>query len=157
MDIWNKAKGGPTQAGSSDAWAKKPNPGNQTDTPAGAPAASASKRASTGGSSGGQTRDGYWAAKEQRDLEKDRIYREEDLPAIRRSTAYNVASDVLAAAVTADALSFGSAAKGKRLDMMLEMLDLVAEHVYAKINGTELSDDAVEASEPAAEEDTDLG
>lgn len=151
-DLWGQS--GPTQEGSSDVWPSKANPGT---TSPGAPAGSASSAVKQ--SAGGTTRDDYWANKEARDIEKERIYREEDIPAIRRSTAYTVAANVLASAVQADAVTFGSSAKGKRLDMYLGFLDLVAEHVYARLNGEEVDLGADEATDSPAEggEEADLG
>lgn len=138
-DIWGKkpaAPSAPTSAGSMD-WPSKSNPGSGGG---GTPAPSAVKQ-----SSGGTSRDDYWANREARDLEKERVYREEDLPAIRRSTAYNVASTLAAAALQQGAISFGSTAKGKHLGMFLDAVDLIAEHVYARIQGEEIAT----ASEPA--------
>jgi len=83
------------------------------------------------------SRDAYWANKEARDLEKERVYREEDIPAIRRSTAYTTAAALGAAALAHDVLSFGNAAKAKRLDMYLGFVDQIADHVFAKLNGGE--------------------
>ncbi len=122
---------GPTGAGQiPPGFGQKANPGSQGA--ATTPPQAATPRPAAGG---GVSRDDYWANKEARDLEKEKIYREQDIPAIRRSTAYSVASTVLAAAITADAVGFGTAAKSKRLDMLLGMMDLVAEHVYARLNG----------------------
>lgn len=146
-DLWNDqptTANGPTQAGSSDVWPSKVNPGT---TSPGAPAGTASPAVAQ--KAGGTTRDEYWANKEARDLEKERVYREEDIPAIRRSTSYNVAATLAAAALAGEALSFGSAAKGKRLDMYLGYVDQIAEHVYAKLNGESLT---VEADEVQPEE-----
>ena len=150
MSLWDKnvAKAAPTTG----AWPAKANPGN---TPTSAPA----EPASSGGSldaapapapsavttkhhapTGAVNRDGYWAAKEDRDLEKDRVYRQVDLPAIRRSTAYSTAATLAAAALSNEAISFGSAAKGKRLDMFLGYVDLIAAHVFNRLeNGFEVT------------------
>lgn len=142
-DLWNDSKtsggGGLTPDGSSDAWPSKANPGT---TSPGAPAGTASVAVKQ--SAGGTTRDEYWANKEARDLEKERVYREEDIPAIRRSTAYNCAATLGAAALAGEALSFGSVAKGKRLDMYLGFIDQIADHVYARLNGESLEVDAQE-------------
>lgn len=118
-------------------WDALPNPGQQSEP---------SETASAGPSPGGLTKNGYWDAKEARDLEKDRRYREEDIPAIRRSTAYNCAATLGAAALAGDAISFGSVAKGKRLDMYLGYVDLIAAHVLDRLNGVE-SLEAEEAPE----------
>jgi len=156
MSLWEEEKKQPTQGGSLDGWAVKANPdADQTakSTPSGAPATGASKTASSGS---GVTRDEYWSNKEARDLEKERVYREEDLPAIRRNAAYGLAATLVASAVQADAVSFGSAAKGKRFDMMLDYVDVAAERLLGRLNG----DDAMEAAvvEPAEEvADDELG
>jgi hypothetical protein len=152
-NIWNDKKDeGLTQPGSSDAWPSKANPGTSVGADAGTASVAVKQ------SAGGTTKDDYWANREARDLEKERVYREEDIPAIRRSKAYEVAGHVLESAVTADALSFGSAAKGKRFDMLLAMLDLAAEHVLARMNGEEIDEGADEAPADTNEQkETDLG
>lgn len=81
------------------------------------------------------TKGGYWDAKDARDLEKDRRYREEDIPAIRRNSSYTIAAQLASAALAGDALSFGSSAKGKRLDMFLDYVDLIAAHILGRLNG----------------------
>lgn len=168
MDIWQKKA--PTNPGTMSGWAQKENP----STRSGAPATSASQsstassggassgsptapaRGNSGGSRGASDRDNYWANKEARDLEKEKVYREVDLPAIRRSTSYNVAATLAAAALANDTLSFGSAAKGKRLDMFLGYLDQIADHVYARING-ETPEVISEPAEGEADEQDSLG
>lgn len=112
-------------------------------------AAPASSNNRNRGNSGGQSREGYWTAKEARDIEKDRIYREEDIPAIRRSTAFNVASTLASAALEADVLSFANAKqKGQKLDLLLGYVDQIAAHVLDRLeNGFE-----AEVAEAAASE-----
>ncbi|MEK0324840.1 MAG: hypothetical protein QQN63_03970 [Nitrosopumilus sp.] len=69
-------------------------------------------------SSGSATsRDEYWANKEKNDVEVLR-------PTIAYSAAQKNATALVAAALAADALSFGSTAKGKRLDMLVDFVEL---------------------------------
>jgi len=78
------------------------------------PSGAGATNASSGSSSG--TRDGYWAAKEARDIEVT-------APRIAYSAAQKNATTLVAAALAADALSFGSTAKGKRLDMLVDFVE----------------------------------
>lgn len=77
-----------------------------------APKAASSKAAKVSATS----RDDYWANKEKNDLEVLR-------PTIAYSAAQKNATALVAAALAADALSFGSTAKGKRLDMMVDFVE----------------------------------
>jgi hypothetical protein len=77
-----------------------------------APKAAPSKAASSGATS----RDDYWANKEKNDVEVLR-------PTIAYSAAQKNATTLVAAALAADALSFGSTAKGKRLDMLVDFVE----------------------------------
>ena len=86
--------------GEAPARAPKPASGGRTGTKS-APAAS---------------RDSYWADKEKRDIE----VRE---PTIAYSAAQKNATTIVAAALAADALSFGQAAKGKKLDMLVDYIE----------------------------------
>ena len=161
MDIWNNQKSSGQEAppAADGLWGQKANPG----TPAGAPVETASSPApATTQPKRGVSRDDYWANKEERDLEKERIYREEDIPAMRRSTAYTTAAQLAGAALAGDALSFGSVAKGKRLDMYLDYVDLIAARVLARLNGEELApcpgqDDVIDVEPDVAQEEADLG
>tara|TARA_R110000822_G_scaffold77301_9_gene185521 strand:- start:1930 stop:2514 length:585 start_codon:yes stop_codon:yes gene_type:complete len=62
------------------------------------------------------SRDGYWAEKERRDIEVT-------APRIAYSAAQKNATTLVAAALAADALSFGSTPKGKRLDMLVDYVE----------------------------------
>lgn len=67
---------------------------------------------------GAGSRDGYWAEKEKRDIEVT-------APRIAYSAAQKNATTLVAAALSAEpcALSFGSTAKGKRLDMLVDFVE----------------------------------
>lgn len=85
-------------------------------------------QAVSGGSSatagGATSRDAYWANKEKYDLEVR-------APTIAYSAAQKNATAIVAAALGADALSFGSTAKGKRLDMLVDFIELVTLRLAA--------------------------
>jgi len=68
-------------------------------------------------STGAGSRDGYWANKEKRDQTVTE-------PRISYSAAQKNATALVCAALQADALSFGSTAKGKRLDMLVDFVEL---------------------------------
>lgn len=87
---------------------------------------------STSGNTGGSTgagyynpqrdfsnKDNYWARKEARDLEVGER--------INFSASQRDAVSLVSAALAHDCLSFGNAAKGKKLDMLLESVDKVTE------------------------------
>ena len=78
---------------------------------------------------GGQTRDGYWAEKEARDLQKDKRYQEVDVPRMSFSAAQDRAVTLVAAALSNDALSLGQK-KGERLDLLLEYVDQVTDRFF---------------------------
>jgi len=79
---------------------------------------------------GGQNRDGYWADKEARDIAREERYQTVDVPRMSYCSAQDRAVQLVSAALAADALSFGNAAKGKRLDMLLEYVDLVTDRFF---------------------------
>lgn len=80
--------------------------------PKGAGGATRSKGARTGASS----RDGYWEEKARRDVEITE-------PRISYSAAQRNATSLVVAALEADILSFGQAAKGKKLDMLVDFVE----------------------------------
>lgn len=86
-----------------------------------APAATTSAPTST--TSGGNSRDTYWKDKENYD-------KEVTTPRISYTAARGHAVSLVSAALAADALSFGSAAKGKRLDLLLEYVDEVTNKFF---------------------------
>lgn len=63
-------------------------------------------------------KDDYWAAKEARDIEKEERFRAVNEPRMALSVATEAAAQVVCAALAADVLGFGTAAKSKRLDML---------------------------------------
>lgn len=87
---------------------------------------------------GGQSRDGYWAAKEANDKKKDERYQNNDIPRMSFSAAQDRAVHLVSAALAEDALSFGNAAKGKKLDMLLEFVDQITDRfVVQTVNSPE--------------------
>jgi len=148
-NLWNDDK---PKAETGDVWPEKPSPATQSGAPA--ETASSGVLESAPAAKPYVSRDEYWANKEARDLQKDVVYRTEDLPAIRRSTAYSVASTLAASALENDVLAFGSTAKGKKLDMYLGFVDLIAEHVYAKLNGQELPQESEEVADEEQQPET---
>jgi hypothetical protein len=77
--------------------------------------APAPKAQSRGSASGGGA-NGYWEKKAQRDQEVTE-------PRISYSAAQKNATALVAAALAADILSFGQAAKGKKLDMLVDYVE----------------------------------
>lgn len=65
---------------------------------------------------GGGARDTYWEDKAKRDIEVTE-------PRISYSAAQRNATSLVVAALQADILSFGQAAKGKKLDMLVEFVE----------------------------------
>jgi hypothetical protein len=84
----------------------------------------APKPTSAASSGAAGSRDAYWANKEKNDVE---ILR----PTIAYSAAQKNATALVAAALAADALSFGSTAKGKRLDMLVDFVELTTLRLAA--------------------------
>lgn len=111
------------------------------------------------GSTGATSRDQYWADKEARDLEKDARYQSTDVPRMSFSAAQDRAVRLVAAALEHDALSFGSVAKGKKLDMLLDYVDQVTDRFFLQSIGAPerlvvLQDQPIEtAQEPTQEDD----
>ena len=90
-------------------------------------------------SSGGVSRDDYWANKEAH----DQTVRE---PRIAYSAAQKNATELVTAALAHDLLSFGNAAKGKRLDMMADYVDQLTLRLAAnQINGHKLIEEYMES------------
>jgi hypothetical protein len=88
--------------------------------------------------SSGTSRDDYWKEKENRDLEKDARYQSVDVPRMSFSASQERAVHLVAAALAHDALSFGSATKGKRLDMLLDYVDQVTDRFFLQSMGAHL-------------------
>lgn len=84
------------------------------EAPARAPKPAANR--SSGGSASSGGRDSYWADKGKRDVEITE-------PRISYSAAQKNATAIVCVAMEQDLLSFGNAAKGKRLDMLIDYVE----------------------------------
>jgi hypothetical protein len=93
------------------------------------PAQQSSPRSSNN-TGGGQNRDGYWAAKEAKDAEKDKRYQEQDIPRMSFSASQDRAVNLVAAALAHDCLSFGTMKKGDKLDYLLQCVDQVTDRFF---------------------------
>lgn len=71
-------------------------------------------------------REGYWDAKDARDIAKDARYQAVSEPRMALSVATEAAAAVVAAAIAKDAISFGSAAKAKKLGLLSAYVKEVA-------------------------------
>lgn len=98
------------------------------EAPAEAPKRAA-RTSSSGKSSGGKenwdARGKYWEEKERRDVEVVE-------PRITYMSSLNIASQIVAAAAASDALSFGNASQGKKLDMMVSWVEEIADNFFKK-------------------------
>lgn len=74
-------------------------------------------------------KDAYWDAKAKRDINVVE-------PRINYSASQRDAVSLVTAALANDCLSFGSAAKGKKLDMLLDFVDQVTERFVAQREAT---------------------
>lgn len=83
-----------------------------------------------------QNRDGYWSAKEARDLEKDARYQENDIPRMGFSAAQDRAVNLVSAALAHDCLSFGTMKKGDKLDYVLQCVDIVTDRFIVQTAGS---------------------
>lgn len=106
-------------------------------------------------SQGATSRDDYWGNKEAKDAEKDKRYQEQDIPRMTFSAAQDRAVTLVAAALAHDGLSFGSMAKGKKLDYIMGCVQEVTNTFFLDaINSPErlqyLREDA--AQETASED-----
>ena len=109
----------------------------QAPAPSAAQSSSGSTQSSSSpGRGNASSRDEYWANKEARDLEKDKRYQEVDIPRMTMCTAISSAAAVVDAAFKSEALSFGNAAKSKRLDMIGDFVEQLADRLYLKIVST---------------------
>lgn len=85
-----------------------------------APRGGQSRSGGTRQAASGGARNDYWE-------EKDRFYKEEEIPKISLSAARDAAVRLVSAALSADALSFKGATVGKKLDMLLAYVDQVRD------------------------------
>jgi len=117
-------------------------------TGGGAATAQPAQQSSTPSSNNtGQNRDGYWAAKEAKDIEKDARYQTQDVPRMSFSAAQDRAVNLVAAALAHDCLSFGTMKKGDKLDYVLQCVDQVSNRfflnaMYAPERLVDLEDDS---------------
>jgi hypothetical protein len=91
-----------------------------------APAPAQRPAAPRGGYQSGGNRDDYWKQKEARDIEKDERYQAVDIPRMSYSAAQTAAVQLVSAALQHDCISFGNATKGKKFDILLQMVEDVA-------------------------------
>lgn len=102
--------------------------------------AEASTQVATGANQGYASRqamfaakDAYWDSKAKRDIEVVE-------PRINFSASQRDAVALVTAALAHDCLSFGTTAKGKKLDMLLEFVDQVTDRFVAQREGTAKGD-----------------
>jgi hypothetical protein len=93
------------------------------------------------------SRDSYWANKETYDRDVLR-------PTIAYSAAQKNATALVCAALASEALSFGSTAKGKRLDMMVDFVELTTLRLAALQT---IAPSLLDAYEAPAEDSGDEG
>ena len=106
--------------------------------PSAAPAQSSAPAAAGKSKENWDARGKYWDEKERRGIEVIE-------PRITISSSQRDAITLVTAALANDALSFGSAAKGKKLDMILDFVDQVAARFYdQRMAGTVTSTAKVE-------------
>jgi hypothetical protein len=86
--------------------------------------ASTAKPASPAGN--GTSREGYWAAKEARDIERDERYKSVAEPRMALSVATECAAQVISAGLASDSIGFGNTAKSKRQDLLVDAVKHVA-------------------------------
>lgn len=106
--------------------------GNAPAPVAGSPAPAAQQPATV--ASGGQNRDGYWAAKEARDLEREARYQSVDVPRMGLSAAQDRAVALVVGAIGTEAIPFGNMAKGERLDYLIEAVEKVTDRFVLDTN-----------------------
>jgi hypothetical protein len=80
------------------------------------------------------SKDGYWENKEKRDLEKEARFQAVNEPRMALSVATEAAALLVSTAITKDAISFGSAAKAKKLGLLASYTKEVALELAAFIN-----------------------
>lgn len=97
----------------------------KVDKPAGAAPAARAAPAVGGG------RDGYWEAKEARDLEKDRRYQEVDVPRIVYQASQERAIALLDLALRTESITL-PAKKSDRLDALVNIADELAQDLACR-------------------------
>lgn len=88
----------------------------------------------SGNTSGGQNREGYWAAKEARDLEKDARYQNVDVPRMGLSAAQDRAVALVVGSIGTEAIPFGNMNKGERLDYLIDCVEKVTDRFVLDTN-----------------------
>lgn len=101
-----------------------------------APSAEVRSSRSTASTASGKagSKDDYWAAKEARDLEKEARHQAVSEPRMALSVATEAAALLVSTAIQKDALSFGNAAKAKKLGLLAAYTKEVALDLAAFIN-----------------------
>ena len=79
------------------------------------------------------TKDGYWDAKEARDIAKEERYQRIAEPRMALSVAVQAAAPIVAQAIASDALSFGNATKAKKVGILVAYTKEVALELAAFI------------------------
>lgn len=90
-------------------------------------------RSQGGGSAeaGGVTRDGYWANKEARDLEREKRYQEVDVPRMSLPSAREAAIKVTELALANGAVSLGTKKAAEKLDTLVGIVDELTDKFFA--------------------------
>ena len=107
---------------------------------------------SQGASSSGQSRDGYWSAKEANDKAKDERYQSQDIPRMSFSAAQDRAVQLVSAALTHDCLAFGNMKKGDKLDYVLGCVDEVTDRFLVQTMGAGEHFKSLQSGEAASDE-----
>lgn len=95
----------------------------KSDAPSGTPAESSGTPPANGSQTVRANKGTDWAA-------KDKYQKEVVEPRITFMASRSQAVELVCAAIANDALSFGSTAKGKKLDMMLDYVDQVTDRLF---------------------------
>lgn len=105
---------------------------------------------------GSTTKEGYWAEKEARDIEKDQRYHNVVEPRITYSSAQSDAVRLVAVALEHDLLSFGNANKSAKLGLLLDYVDQVTlRFAHNRLNAPEiLASSTPEVSEVSGSADS---
>ena len=94
------------------------------------PAGSKAPEASSSGGGGGQGRDGYWSAKEGRDLVRDERYQAVDVPRMSFAGAQDRAVRLVSAMLATDVLPVSTAKKANKYDIVLATVQEVTNRFF---------------------------
>lgn len=97
------------------------------------------------------SRDDYWANKEARDLEKDARFQAVNEPRMALSVATEAAALLVSTAIQKDAISFGNAAKAKKLGLLAAYTKEVALDLASFISDAPAQLSGYKASSPSVE------